>query len=202
MLVGYMRVSSESDRQNTNLQRDALLAAGVDARHLFEDKASGARDDRPGLREALDYVRAGDCLVVWKLDRLGRSLPHLLEIVTTLQERGVAFRSLTEQMDTTTPHGELLFNIFGALAQYERALTRERVLAGLEAAKRRGRKGGRPRAITDEQLAAIVQTLESGSSKASVCRTFGIKRSTLYDALGRLGFGDGETKKGSFANTE
>jgi DNA invertase Pin-like site-specific DNA recombinase len=185
MLVGYMRVSSESDRQNTNLQRDALLAAGVDARHLFEDKASGARDDRPGLREALDYVRAGDCLVVWKLDRLGRSLPHLLEIVTTLQERGVAFRSLTEQMDTTTPHGELLFNIFGALAQYERALTRERVLAGLEAAKRRGRKGGRPRAITDEQLAAIVQTLESGSSKASVCRTFGIKRSTLYDALGR-----------------
>jgi DNA invertase Pin-like site-specific DNA recombinase len=185
MLVGYMRVSSESDRQNTNLQRDALLAAGVDARHLFEDKASGARDDRPGLREALDYVRAGDCLVVWKLDRLGRSLPHLLEIVTTLQERGVAFRSLTEQMDTTTPHGELLFNIFGALAQYERALTRERVLAGLEAAKRRGRKGGRPRAITDEQLAAIVQALENGSSKASVCRTFGIKRSTLYDALGR-----------------
>lgn len=122
MLVGYMRVSSESDRQTTDLQRDALLAAAVDERHLFEDKASGARDDRPGLAKALEFVRAGDCLVVWKLDRLGRSLSHLLTIVTDLREKGVAFRSLTEQMDTTTPHGELLFQIFGALAQYERAL--------------------------------------------------------------------------------
>jgi len=120
MLVGYMRVSSESDRQTTDLQRDALLAAGVDERHLFEDKASGAPDDRPGLAKALEFVRAGDCLVVWKLDRLGRSLSHLLTIVTGLKEKGVAFRSLTEQMDTTTPHGELLFQLFGALAQYER----------------------------------------------------------------------------------
>ena len=118
MLVGYMRVSSESDRQTTDLQRDALLMAGVDERHLFEDKASGARDDRPGLAKALEFVRAGDCLVVWKLDRLGRSLSHLLTIVTSLKEKGVAFRSLTEQMDTTTPHGELLFQLFGALAQY------------------------------------------------------------------------------------
>jgi len=100
MLIGYMRVSSESDRQTTNLQRDALLAAGVDERHLFEDKASGARDDRPGLAKALEFVRADDCLVVWKLDRLGRSLSHLLKIVTSLKEKGVAFRSLTEQMDT------------------------------------------------------------------------------------------------------
>ena len=121
MLIGYMRVSSDNDRQTTALQRDALLAAGVDARHLFEDKASGARGDRPGLAQALDYVRPGDCLVVWKLDRLGRSLSHLLAIVTALQTRGVAFRSLTEQMDTTTPHGEFLFSVFGALAQYERA---------------------------------------------------------------------------------
>ncbi len=127
MLVGYMRVSSENDRQTTDLQRDALLAAGVDPRHLFADKASGARDDRPGLQQALAYVRPGDCLIVWKLDRLGRSLSHLLSIVTTLQAQGVAFRSLTEQMDTTTPQGAFLLSVFGALAQYERALTQERI---------------------------------------------------------------------------
>ena len=106
MLIGSLRVSSDNDRQITDLQREALLHAGVDARHLFEDTASGARDDRPGLAQALAYVRAGDCLVVWKLDRLGRSLSHLIHIVTDLQARGVAFRSLTEQMDTTTPRGE------------------------------------------------------------------------------------------------
>jgi DNA invertase Pin-like site-specific DNA recombinase len=144
MLVGYMRVSSDTDRQTTALQRDALLAAGVDPRQLFTDKASGARDDRPGLRQALAYVQPGDCLVVWKLDRLGRSLPHLLQIVLTLQQQGVAFRSLTEQMDTTTPQGTFLFSLFGALAQYERALTQERITAGLAAAKRRGQHGGRP----------------------------------------------------------
>jgi DNA invertase Pin-like site-specific DNA recombinase len=116
MLVGYMRVSSDSDRQSTALQHDALIAAGVDPRHLFEDKASGARDDRPGLRACLNFMKSGDTLVVWKLDRLGRSLPHLLTIVTGLRDKGVAFRSLTEGMDTTTPHGELLFHIFGALA--------------------------------------------------------------------------------------
>lgn len=142
-----MRVSSESDRQNTNLQRDALQAAGVDIRHLFEDRASGAKDDRPGLTKALEFVRPGDVLVVWKLDRLGRSLPHLLSIVNTLKDRQVAFRSLTEGMDTTTASGELLFHVFGALAQYERALTKERVTAGLAAARRRGRVGGRPPAI-------------------------------------------------------
>jgi len=114
MLVGYMRVSSDNDRQTTDLQRDALLDAGVDPRQLFADKASGARDDRPGLQQALAYVQRGDCLVVWKLDRLGRSLPHLLQIVTTLQAQGVAFRSLTEQMDTTTPQGAFLFSVFGA----------------------------------------------------------------------------------------
>jgi DNA invertase Pin-like site-specific DNA recombinase len=136
MLVGYMQVSQDNDRQTTDLQRDALIEAGVDERHLFEDKASGLRDDRPGLAQALDYVCPGDCLVVWKLDRLGRSLPHLLRIVTDLQTCGVAFRCLTEQMDTTTPHGEFLFSVFGALAQYERALAKERIMAGLEAAKR------------------------------------------------------------------
>ena len=108
MLVGYMRVSTDGDRQVLDLQRDALLAAGVDERHLFEDRASGSRDDRAGLGKALAFIRAGDCLVVWKLDRLGRSLPHLLTTVTGLKERGIAFRSLTEQIDTTTPQGELL----------------------------------------------------------------------------------------------
>jgi len=185
MLIGYMRVSSESDRQTTDLQRDALRQAGVDPRHLFEDKASGARDDRQGLKQALDYVCAGDCLVVWKLDRLGRSLSQLLQIVTDLQKRGVAFRSLTEQMDTTTPHGEFLFSVFGALAQYERALTRERILAGLAAAKKRGTTSGRPQAISDEKLNAILEALNAGTSKAAICRTFGVKRSTLYDALKR-----------------
>ncbi len=118
MLVGYMRVSSADDRQTVHLQRDALVAAGVDERHLHQDRASGARHDRPGLKECLDDLRQGGVLVVWKLDRVGRSLPHLLAIVTDLRKRGVAFRSLTEQMDTTTPHDELLFGIFGSLAQY------------------------------------------------------------------------------------
>jgi DNA invertase Pin-like site-specific DNA recombinase len=188
MLIGYMRVSSESDRQTTDLQRDALLMAGVDERHLFEDKASGARDDRPGLAKALEFVRAGDCLVVWKLDRLGRSLSHLLTIVTSLKEKGVAFRSLTEQMDTTTPHGELLFQLFGALAQYERALIQERVKAGISAAKRRGRHSGRPHALDGEKMESVLAALESGTSKATVCRTFNIPRSTLIDSLARVGW--------------
>ena len=188
MLVGYMRVSSADDRQSVGLQRDALVAAGVDERHLHTDKASGARDDRPGLKACLEYLKAGDMLVVWKLDRLGRSLPHLLGIVTDLKARGIAFRSLTEQMDTTTPHGELLFSIFGALAQYERALTRERVIAGLAAAKRRGRQGGRPPTIDPEQIEQIRAALDSGASKASVCRSFKVARSTLLDTLERVGW--------------
>jgi DNA invertase Pin-like site-specific DNA recombinase len=186
MLVGYMRVSRDHDRQTTALQRDALLEAGVDPRHLFEDQTSGTRDDRHGLAQALAYVQPGDCLVVWKLDRLGRSLPHLLQIVTTLRAQGVAFRSLTEQMDTTTPQGTFLFSVFGALAQYERALAQERIRAGLAAARRRGKRGGRPRALSPEQLEAIRAALEAGASKAAVCRTFGVKRTTLYDALARV----------------
>lgn len=185
MHIGYMRVSTDSERQTTNLQKDALLKSGVDPRHIFEDKISGAKDKRIGLEKALEFLQPGDCLVVWKLDRLGRSLSHLLSIIKDLHKRGVAFKSLTEQMDTTTSHGELLFNIFGSLAQYERALIKERVIAGLEAAKRRGRIGGRPRSISEEKMEAILEDLKAGTSKAAVCRNFGIKRTTLYDALNR-----------------
>ena len=187
MFVGYVRVSSETDRQNSDLQRDALIAVGVDSRHLFEDRASGARTDRPGLTQALAFVRPGDVLVVWKLDRLGRSLTHLIEIVNTLKAKQVAFRSLTEGMDTTTASGELFFHVFGALAQYERALIKERVTAGLAAARCRGRIGGRPPVISSEKLVAIVESLRGGMSKAAVCRTFGVKRTTLIETLRRIG---------------
>lgn len=188
MLIGYMRVSSDSDRQNTDLQRDALLAEGVDIRNLFEDRASGAKDDRPGLAQALKFIRPGDVLVVWKLDRLGRSLSHLLAIVNMLKDKQIGFRSLTEGMDTSTVSGELLFHVFGALAQYERALIKERVIAGLSAAKRRGRVGGRPPVINKEKIDAIIIALEGGMSKAAVCRNFGVKRSTLIDTLARVGW--------------
>jgi DNA invertase Pin-like site-specific DNA recombinase len=134
--------------------------------------------------------------VVWKLDRLGRSLPHLLATVNGLKDRGVAFRSLTEQMDTTTPQGEFLFHVFGALAQFERSLTRERVRAGLAAARRRGR----PVAIDAEKMAAVVAALEGGATKAAVCRTFGIKRSTLIDSLARISWSGGAKLQGSMSD--
>ncbi|KKY06546.1 recombinase family protein, partial [Xanthomonas citri] len=148
----------------------------------------GAKDDRAALARALEFVCPGDVLVVWKLDRLGRSLSHLLTIVTSLKEKQVAFRSLTEGMDTTTASGELLFHVFGALAQYERALIRERVVAGLDSARKRGRIGGRPQAITGEKLDAIIAALDGGMSKAAVCRNFGVKRTTLIETLARIGW--------------
>ena len=151
----------------------ALLAAGVDERQLFEDRASGSRDDRTGLAKALAFLKPGDCLVVWKLDRLGRSLSHLLSTVNELKGRGIGFRSLTEQMDTTTPQGEFLFHVFGALAQFERSLVQERVRAGLAAARRRGR----PVVIDTEKMTAVVAALDGGATKAAVCRTFAITRS-------------------------
>jgi DNA invertase Pin-like site-specific DNA recombinase len=140
------------------------------------------------IGQALEFVRPGDVLVVWKLDRLGRSLSHLLAIVNTLKEKHVSFRSLTEGMDTTTASGELLFHVFGALAQYERALIQERVIAGLAAAKRRGRIGGRPAAIVGEKRDAIIAALNGGMSKAAVCRNFGVKRTTLIETLARIGW--------------
>jgi DNA invertase Pin-like site-specific DNA recombinase len=186
MLIGYMRVSSETDRQNTDLQKDALLKAGIDERNIFEDRMSGIRDDRVGLKKALDYLKEGDVLVVWKLDRLGRSLTHLLKIVTDLQKRGIGFKSLTENMDTSTAHGEFIFNLFGSLAQYERSLARERIMAGLEAARKRGKVGGRPRKIDQEKLHTIIELLKNGTSKAKICRNFDIPRSTLEDSLKRV----------------
>lgn len=196
MLIGYMRVSTDNDRQVMDLQRDALLSAGVDTRHLFDDHASGSRRDRPGFAAALAFLHPGDCLVVWKLDRLGRSLPHLLETVNGLRARGIAFRSLTEQMDTNTPQGEFLFHVFGALAQFERSLTQERVKAGLAAARRRGRQGGRPPGIDVEKLATVITALDAGATKASVCRSFGIPRSTLVDSLARIGWSPGLDAQG------
>jgi DNA invertase Pin-like site-specific DNA recombinase len=188
VLLGYARISKADGSQALDLQRDALIEAAVKPDHIYEDQASGKRDDRPGLAACLKALREGDVLVVWKLDRLGRSLPHLLAIMAELKARGIAFRSLTEQMDTTTPQGELLFSLFGALAQYERALARERVLAGLAAARRRGRKGGRPASLDREKVEQIVAALEGGASKASVCRTFRVPRSTLSDTLARIGW--------------
>jgi DNA invertase Pin-like site-specific DNA recombinase len=183
MLVGYMRVST--DEQTTSLQKDALLKFGIDERNIFEDKTSGAKDKREGLTKALDFLKSGDTLVVWKLDRLGRSLAHLIQVITMLKEKNISFVSITEGMDTTTAPGELFFHIFGALAQFERSLIQERVKAGLEAAKKRGKIGGRPRAIDDEKLKAIKESLQNGMSKAAICRTFGVKRSTLIDSLKR-----------------
>lgn len=178
-----MRVSSETDRQNTNLQKDALISAGIHPNFIYEDRLSGARDDRPGLIKALKKLKKGDCLVVWKLDRLGRSLPHLLNLVSCLRKKGAGFKSLTEQMDTTTAHGELLFHLFASLAQYERALTRERILSGLKAAKLRGRIGGRPKLLSNEEVMKIKERIEKGESKRSIMKDLNIKTSTFYSII-------------------
>ena len=187
MLIGYMRISTSETRQSTDLQRDALVAAGIDPRNIYDDVASGAKVDRSGLKRCLEYLTEGDVLVVWKLDRLGRSLPHLVTLLEELKGRGVQFRSLTEGMDTTTPSGELLFNMVASLAQFERALIRERVNAGLAAARKRGRIGGRPRSIDDERMTLIQAALADGRSKAEVARAFGVNRTTLHRALKRAG---------------
>ena len=183
MLVGYIRVST--DDQNLSLQKDALLKYGVDERNIFSDKTSGSKDKRVGLDKALEFLKDGDTLVVWKLDRLGRSLAHLISVITDLKSNNISFVSITEGMDTTKASGELFFHIFKALTQFERSLIQERVKAGLEAAKNRGIRGGRPRAISEEKMIAIKKALNDGMSKASICRTFEVKRSTLIDSLNR-----------------
>src|ERR687891_407541 len=180
MLIGYARVSTHD--QTLHLQQDALKKA--ECSKIFTDTASGAKTERIGLEEALNYVRKGDTLVVWRLDRLGRSLPHLITTMTGLEERGIGFKSLTENIDTTTSGGKLIFHIFGALAEFERNLIRERTTAGLTAARERGRTGGRPKALTARQL-SIAQSLynDKQHSIAEICQTLKISRATLYRSI-------------------
>ena len=178
MLVGYIRVST--DDQNLNLQKDALLKFGIDERNIFSDKTSGSKDKRVGLDKAIEFLKDGDTLVVWKLDRLGRSLAHLISIITSLKNRNISFISITEGMDTTTASGELFFHIFGALAQFERSLIQERVKAGLESAKKLGRVGGRKRTMTDSKLASAKKLLESGVLPKDVAKDLGVSLATLY----------------------
>lgn len=177
--IGYARVST--GEQDPALQRDALAAAGCAP--LFEDRASGTRADRPGLAQALAYVRAGDVLVVWKLDRLGRSLPHLIEVVGGLEARGIGLASLTEGIDTTTPGGRLVFHLFGALGQFERDLIRERTRAGLAAAAARGRSGGRKPVVTDEKLRRARDLLGKGLTVREAATRLKIGKTALYQAL-------------------
>jgi DNA invertase Pin-like site-specific DNA recombinase len=180
MLIGYARVSTHD--QTLNLQQDALTKAGCNK--IFTDTASGAKTERIGLDAALNYVRKGDTFVVWRLDRLGRSLPHLIATMTDLEERGIGFKSLTENIDTTTSGGKLIFHIFGALAEFERNLIRERTTAGLAAARGRGRIGGRPKALTQRQI-RIAQSLydDPKNSVAEICRTLKISKVTLYRSI-------------------
>jgi DNA invertase Pin-like site-specific DNA recombinase len=179
-LVGYARVSTTD--QNTGLQLQALKDAGC--RRIFEETASGAQRDRPQLAKALDYVREGDVLVVWKLDRLARSLKHLIETVEALGERQIGFRSLTESIDSTTPAGRLIFHVFGALAEFERGVIRERTLAGLANARRLGRKGGRPRAMSNDDVAKARAMLASPDITVdAVAETLGVSSATLYRYL-------------------
>ena len=177
--VGYARVSTAD--QALALQLDALAAAGC--AKVFEDRASGARADRPGLGAALDYAREGDVLVTWKLDRLGRSLPHLIETVAGLERRGVGFRSLTEAIDTTTPGGRLVFHLFAALGQFERDLIRERTRAGLVAAAARGRQGGRQPVVTAEKLRRAQALVAKGLSVRDAAVRLKIGKTALYEAL-------------------
>lgn len=186
MLVGYARVSTQD--QNLALQLDALKAAGCEK--VFTEKASGAQRDRPELSAALSFMRKGDSLVVWRLDRLARSLPQLIETVAQLESEGIGLRSLTEAIDTATAGGKLIFHIFGALAEFERSVIRERTRAGLKAARERGRKGGRPPALSASDLAAAKAMLRDPEiTVAEVAARLKVSPATLYRHLpgGRSG---------------
>jgi len=178
--IGYARVSTLD--QDEALQHDALTAAGC--ARIFTDKASGKLEHRPALDALLGQLRPGDTVVVWRLDRLGRSLRHLLETVADLEQRGVGFASLTEQIDTSTPGGKLVFHLFGALAEFEHALIRERTMAGLAAARARGRVGGRPTVWTVEKLVTARQMHAAGQHDvAAIARVLGVSRASVYRAL-------------------
>lgn len=178
MLIGYARVSTHD--QNEALQIDALKKVGCEK--IFLDKASGAKEDRPELAKALDYTRTDDVLVVWRLDRLGRSLKHLIEVVNGLEDKGSGFQSLNEGFDTTTNGGRLVFNMFGALAEFERGLIQERTKAGLDSARARGRMGGRRSTITPKQIARVDTLLDADPDLLvkDACKQIGISRQSYY----------------------
>ena len=184
MFVGYMRVSKADGSQTTDPQRDALLAAGIDEEQLYQDHASGKKDDRPGLAACLKSLRAGDTLVVWKLDRLGRDLHHLVNTVHDLTARGVGLKVLTGQgaaIDTTTAAGKLVFGIFAALAEFERELISERTVAGLASARARGRVGGRPFTMTPAKVRTAMAAMgKPETNVGELCEELGISRQTLY----------------------
>jgi DNA invertase Pin-like site-specific DNA recombinase len=184
MLVGYMRISKSDGRQTLALQRDALTEAGVEPSRIYEDAVSGRKDDRPGLRACLKALQPGNTLVVWKLDRLGRDLKHLVGLVDDLNQRQVGLKVLAgtgAQIDTTTANGRLVFGIFAALAEFEAELIRERTKAGLAAARARGRVGGRPRKMTPATLKmAMAAPADPHRNASDVARRLGITRTTLY----------------------
>ena len=188
MLVGYMRVSKADGSQVNDLQRDALIAAGIDGRHLYEDAASGKQDDRPGLAACLKALREGDTLIVWKLDRLGRDLRHLVNTVHDLTARSIGFKVLSghgASIDTTSPSGKLVFGIFAALAEFERELIVERTKAGMAAARARGRNGGRPYKMTAAKLRLAMASMGQKETKVGeLCTELGIARQTLYRHVG------------------
>lgn len=191
MLIGYARISKSNGSQVLDLQTDALLTAGVKHSSIFTDTASGAKERRPGLDNCLNALRSGDTLIVWKLDRLGRNLRHLINIVQSLSDKGVGFKVLTgqgAQIDTTTANGRLIFNIFAALSEFELELIRERTIAGLESARRRGRNGGRPFTLTGNQIELIQAAMRDyRTSVSDLCRQFNISRATLYNYVGPKG---------------
>jgi DNA invertase Pin-like site-specific DNA recombinase len=178
--LGYARIST--DDQTPDLQLDALEQAGC--LKVFVDRATGASDQRPELHRLLDQLRPGDTLVVWRLDRLGRNLKHLIETVTSLEERKVSFQSLTEGIDTSSPGGRLLFHLLGAIAQFERDLISERTRAGLVAARARGRRGGRPTSLTPAKISVAREMYDSKQhTLAEIASTLGVSRATIYRSL-------------------
>jgi DNA invertase Pin-like site-specific DNA recombinase len=177
MLIGYARISTHE--QTLDLQCDALEKAGCG--RIFTDKVSGTKAERKGLTEALSHLREGDTLVVWRLDRLGRSLRHLIDTITDLGNRGVGFKSLQEHIDTTTSGGKLVFHIFGSMAEFERDIIRERTLAGLESARRRGKSGGRPKALTPKEVQMLRNMAADKSlTVADICKQMDIGKTTFY----------------------
>lgn len=180
MLVGYARISTQD--QNLDLQKDELTKAGCEK--IFYDIASGAKSERTGLKDAIEYIREGDILVVWKLDRLGRSLKHLIEIVSELEKGKIGFKSLRENIDTTSPGGRLIFHVFGALAEFEREIIRERTNAGLSAARSRGRKGGRPKSMDDKKITMAKALFnDKKNSIKDICEALKVSKPTLYRYL-------------------